>query len=262
MTSLAARCLVGLVALSLAVEVEAAPTKATATRAAAELPRFLGPLASEEALCAAIAERHRAGGRLDPCVGCKTSCMDKSLSRVNDGLPPPMAEAVVFISEAHEEAPSPPSDGFRYGTAFLNLAARIGGEWFVATLYECQANDRWSCSLTLKEFSHVGDGVWLTHFETEESHRNLDSTKRFVTLIKVRDGRPIVMHPVEVYSHESWRPTKPDWDPPARERQITWKAERDGIVTTQAVVTKRTGHPNEKPPSPRMERTTHRYKFE
>lgn len=170
-----------------------------------------------------------------------------------------MTDAVVFLSEAHEETPN---EGFRYGTAFLNLAARIGEEWFVATLYECHANERWRCDLTLKGFSPVGDEVWLLQFEAEETHRNLDSTRRLVTLLKVRDGRPIVMHPVEVYSYETWRQTKPDWDPSARERESKWKAEPDAIVTTQTEVTKWTGRPKEKRPSPRLERTTHRYRFE
>jgi tetratricopeptide (TPR) repeat protein len=176
-----------------------------------------GPYSSLGAICEELAtaeDRVRLDAAEDAsepylCGDCQFTCPDEFLQHMDEGLPPPIAELSIFVSHAQDRQPQPRnhSSGSDYDEVFLNVAVRIGEQWFVAAALDPQVD--WGGKIELLELAvkaptRAHAPMLLLRFSA--SHGNsltFQENEEYVAILGVgASGKPSLLSPVSVAKEE------------------------------------------------------------
>lgn len=188
--------------------------KALGKRLAHGPSRLLGPYKSMDAMCpelAASEDRVRIdAAQVDEddhyeCGACKFVCHGDPIKRITEGVPPPLSEIVLFVSESRDENPqhlrnhSSPAE---YDEVFLNAAVRVGADWYLAPALN--SGPSWDperlkvVAASVKPVGSQGKGVVVIQFSSSqgESNRFGDVEEDVCVIGSGPSGKPTLLGPV------------------------------------------------------------------
>lgn len=187
-------------------------------RLAAAPSRLLGPFKSIDAMCpelAASEDRMRIdAANVDQedhyeCGECEFVCHGNPVKQIKEGLPPPLSEVVLFLSESRDNTPKAQrnhSSPAEYDEVFLNAAVRVGADWYLAPALN--SGPSWNpealqvLDASVKPVGPQGARVVVIQFSASQGESNMfgDVREEVGVIGSGPSGKPALLAPVLIGS--------------------------------------------------------------